>query len=102
MKIAVIGATGHIGTFLVPRLIQEGHEIVSVSRARRQPYRDPGIWRFVQRVACDRDAEEAAGTFGRRIASLRADAVVDLICFTRQSAEHLVSHLDGMVGHYVC
>ena len=102
MKIAVIGATGHIGTFLVPRLVQEGHEVVSVSRARRQPYRDPGIWRFVQRVVCDRDAEEAGGTFGRRIAALRADAVVDLICFTRQSAEHLVSHLDGLVGHYVC
>ena len=102
MKIAIIGATGHIGTYLVPRLVQEGHEVVCVSRARRMPYRDPGIWQFVKRVECDREAEEAAGTFGKRIAALEADAVIDLICFTRQSAEHLVSQLEDAVGHYVC
>jgi nucleoside-diphosphate-sugar epimerase len=101
MRIVIIGATGHIGTYLVPRLVQEGHDVVSVSRARRKPYRDPGIWRFVTSVECDREAEEAAGSFGRRIASLSADAVIDLICFTRESAEHLVSHLEDRVGHYL-
>jgi nucleoside-diphosphate-sugar epimerase len=101
MKIAIIGGTGHIGTYLVPRLVQEGHEVVSVSRAQRKPYRDPGIWRFVSRIQCDREGEETAGTFGRRIAAIGADAVIDLICFTRQSAEHLVSHLEDRVGHYV-
>ena len=101
MKIVVIGATGHIGTYLVPRLVQEGHEVVSVSRARRTPYRDPGIWKFVSRIECDRESEEAAGTFGRRIASVGADVVIDLICFTRLSAEHLVSRLEGIVGHYI-
>jgi len=102
MKIAVIGATGHIGSYLVPRLVQEGHDVVCVSRSRRAPYRDPGIWRFVERVACDREAEEAAGAFGTRIASLGAEAVIDLICFTPASAEHLVSKLEGRVGHYLC
>ncbi len=102
MKIVVIGATGHIGTYLVPRLVQEGHTVVAVSRARRSPYRDAGIWRFVERISADRDAEDAAGTFGARIAALGAEAVVDLICFTRQSAEHLVSRLEGRVGQYVC
>lgn len=102
MKIVIIGATGHIGTYLVPRLVQEGHEVVSVSRARRMPYRDPGIWKFVSRIECDRESEEAAGTFGRRIGAIGAEVVIDLICFTRQSAEHLVSHLEGSVGHYVC
>jgi len=102
MKIVIIGATGHIGTYLVPRLVQEGHEVVSVSRRLRKPYRDPGIWRFVSRLECDREKEEAAGAFGRRIASLKADVVIDLICFTKQSAEHLVSHLEDQVGHYVC
>jgi nucleoside-diphosphate-sugar epimerase len=101
MKIVVIGATGHIGTYLVPRLVQEGHEVVSVSRARRTPYRDPGIWKFVTRLQCDREAEEAAGTFGGRIAAIAADVVIDLICFTRQSAEHLVSHLEGRVSAYL-
>ncbi len=101
MKIVIIGATGHIGTFLVPRLVQEGHEVVSVSRRLRKPYRDPGIWRFVTLLECDREKEEADGAFGRRIASLEADAVIDLICFTQQSAEHLVTHLEGQVGHYI-
>jgi nucleoside-diphosphate-sugar epimerase len=101
MKIVVIGATGHIGTYLVPRLVQEGHEVIALSRAQRKPYRDPGIWRFVNRVECDREAEDAAGTFGGRIAALSADVVIDLICFTRQSAEHLVPHLEGRVAHYV-
>jgi uncharacterized protein YbjT (DUF2867 family) len=48
MKVVVIGGTGHIGTYLVPRLVQEGHEVVSLSRGRRKPYRDPGIWRRVE------------------------------------------------------
>jgi nucleoside-diphosphate-sugar epimerase len=44
-------------------------------------------------VNADRTADEAAGTFGGRIAELRPDVVVDLICFTPASAEHLVDAL---------
>jgi nucleoside-diphosphate-sugar epimerase len=40
MRIAVIGGTGHIGTFLSPRLAQAGHEVICVSRGQRRPYRD--------------------------------------------------------------
>ena len=32
MRIVVIGATGHIGTFLVPRLVERGHKVVALSR----------------------------------------------------------------------
>ncbi len=102
MKIVVIGGTGHIGTFLVPRLVQEGHEVVSVSRDRREPYGNAGIWRLVSRIHADRGAEEKAGTFGSRIAALSPDVVIDLICFTRESAEHIVASLPGRVGHYIC
>ena len=102
MKIVVIGATGHIGTYLVPRLVGEGHEVVAVSRGGRSPYRDPGIWRFVEKIMIDRVKEEAAGAFGERIARLKPDAVIDLICFTRESVEHLVGSLRGRVGHYLC
>ena len=35
----------------------------------------------------DRDAEDAAGTFGVRIAALRPDAVIDLVCFTAAWAQ---------------
>jgi nucleoside-diphosphate-sugar epimerase len=93
MRVVVIGATGHIGTYLVPRLVRAGHEVVAVSRGERAPYRDEVEWRSVQRVTADREAEEAAGGFGDRIAGLRPDAVADLICFTPESARQLVGAL---------
>jgi nucleoside-diphosphate-sugar epimerase len=31
-RVVVIGATGHIGTYLVPRLADGGHEVIAVSR----------------------------------------------------------------------
>jgi len=50
-------------------------------------------WDAVRRIEVDRAPEEAAGTFGARIAALEAGAVVDLICFTPASAQHLVDAL---------
>ena len=38
MKIVVIGGTGHIGTYLIPRLIMAGHEVICISRKKREPY----------------------------------------------------------------
>jgi uncharacterized protein YbjT (DUF2867 family) len=32
MRIVVIGGTGHVGSYLVPRLTRNGHEVVSLSR----------------------------------------------------------------------
>jgi nucleoside-diphosphate-sugar epimerase len=92
-RVVVLGATGHIGSYLVPRLVGAGNEVVSVSRGDRKPYHHAVEWRSVERVNVDRDAEEAAGSFGRRIADLQPDAVVDLICFTPASAEHLIAAL---------
>ena len=92
-RVVVIGATGHIGSYLVPRLIRAGYEVVAVSRSERMPYHDVPEWRAVERLTVDRDAEEADGTFGARIAALRPDAVVDLICFTPESARQLVDAL---------
>src|SRR5215212_5467801 len=93
MRVVVIGATGHIGTYLVPRPVRAGHEVVAVSRGERAPYREAVEWRSVERVSADRDAEDAAGSFGPRIAALRPDAVADLICITPQSARQLVDAL---------
>jgi nucleoside-diphosphate-sugar epimerase len=92
-RVVVIGATGHIGSYLVPRLVRGGHDVVAVSRGERGPYHEALEWRSVQRVTADREAEDAAGTFGARIAGLRPDAVVDLICFTPDSARQLVEEL---------
>ena len=92
-RVVVIGATGHVGTYLVPRLVRAGHEVVGLSRGERRPYRPAPEWRSVQRVAVDREAADAAGTFGDRIAELRPDAVVDMLCFTAASAQQLVDAL---------
>jgi nucleoside-diphosphate-sugar epimerase len=92
-RVVVIGATGHVGTYLVPRLVRAGHHVVALSRGEREPYRPAPEWRAVERVQVDRDAEDAAGTFGERIAALDADAVIDMVCFTPESARQLVDGL---------
>jgi nucleoside-diphosphate-sugar epimerase len=92
-RIAVIGATGHIGTYLVPRLVRGGHEVIALSRGAREPYQPSPAWETVTRITVDRDAEDEAGTFGARIADLRPDVVVDLICFTPGSARQLIGAL---------
>ena len=32
MRVVIIGGTGHVGTFLVPRLVMAGHEVICISR----------------------------------------------------------------------
>ena len=92
-RVVVIGATGHIGTYLVPRLVDGGHEVIAVSRGTRGPYRGGLQWDAVTRVTADREAEDAAGVFGARVAALHPDAVIDLICFTAASAAQLIEAL---------
>ena len=92
-RVVVIGATGHIGSYLVPRLVRGGHDVIAISRGTRRPYHPSPQWDSVTTLAADRDAEDAAGTFGARIAALRPDVVIDLICFTRASAQQLIDGL---------
>ncbi|SFQ34132.1 Nucleoside-diphosphate-sugar epimerase [Amycolatopsis arida] len=101
MRVVVLGGTGHIGTYLVPRLVAAGHDVVVVCRARREPYTGHGAWRQVTTVPIDRDTAEAEGTFGARVADLAPDAVIDLICFTPPSARQLVDALRGRIRHFL-
>ncbi|MBS1668892.1 MAG: NAD(P)-dependent oxidoreductase [Bacteroidetes bacterium] len=101
MKIIIIGGTGHIGSYLVPRLAMAGHELVCVSREERQPYVQHPIWQSVKQVKIDRDKAEAQGDFGTQIKALKGDVVIDLICFKPESAEMLVEALLGEVKHFL-
>ncbi|WP_242089624.1 NAD(P)-dependent oxidoreductase [Curtobacterium sp. DN_7.5] len=101
MRIVVIGATGHIGTFLVPRLVRAGHDVVVISRGTRSAYADAPEWARVERITADREQEDRDGTFGARIAGLRADTVIDLVCFTVDSARALLDALRGSDTHLV-
>jgi nucleoside-diphosphate-sugar epimerase len=100
-KVVIIGGSGHVGTYLVPRLVQTGFDVVNVTRGKRAPYSPHAAWRSVETVITDREAEEKAGTFGARIRDLKPDIVIDMICFTMASAEHLVAALKGNVGHFL-
>lgn len=68
--------------------------MIALSRGEREPYRPHQAWAEVERMTVDRSEEEGAGTFGQRVAELRPDVVVDLICFTLASAQHLVRALE--------
>ncbi len=101
MQIVIIGGTGHIGSYLVPRLVTAGHDVTVLSRGEREPYHHDAAWQHVRRLPVDRNSEDAGGTFGNRIADLGADAVIDLICMTPDSARQLVEALRGHAVHLV-
>ena len=94
MHLVIIGGTGHIGTFLVPRLVDAGHRVTCVTRAQREPYAPNSAWASVRMVAIDRAADQH---FDQQIAELRPDVVIDLICFTPESARRLGDALLGRV-----
>lgn len=100
-RIVVIGGSGHVGTYLLPALIQLGHEVVNVSRGSASPYRQHAAWKAIEQVAIDRKAEEAKGSFGVRIADLNPDIVVDMILFKLEGAQQLVEALRGKIEHYI-
>src|SRR4029450_5733027 len=99
MRIVVIGGSGHIGTFLIPRLVRAGHDVINISRGQRSSYIDDATWQHVPQVSADRAVEDREGTFPDRIAGLHPDVVIDLICFTLDSATALVDRLRGQTGH---
>ena len=101
MRIVIIGGTGHIGTYLAPRLVEAGHQVAVISRSQRQPYQPHAAWKQVEMIVKERELEEARGAFGKFVLSLEPDAVIDLICFKIDSARQLVSALKGQVQHFI-
>jgi 2-alkyl-3-oxoalkanoate reductase len=82
MRVLVTGATGAIGTRLVPQLIQGGHEVVGTSRspAKSAQLRDQGAEALVLDML-DRDAVREA------VAAAQPDAIV-----------HQATALSGLAG----
>jgi nucleoside-diphosphate-sugar epimerase len=99
MRVVVIGGSGHIGSYLIPRLVNAGHHVISVSRGLKEPYHADPAWQKVERLELDRTAEETAGRFGERVAGLDAAAVIDLTCFREDSASQLAMALRGRDTH---
>jgi len=101
MRVIIIGGTGHVGTYLVPRLIKAGHEVISVSRQERSPYQSNAAWNAVRQVQIDRTEAEQEGNFGDQVRELKGDAVIDMICYKPESARQLVEALRGQVQFYL-
>ena len=101
MKVVVIGGSGHIGSFLVPRLVRAGHLVTSISRGVSTRYTDAPEWEKVHQVVADRQAQDEAGTFGQTVLEQGPDVVIDLVCFTVDSATTLVEALRGKTGHLI-
>jgi nucleoside-diphosphate-sugar epimerase len=90
-RIVIIGGSGHVGTYLVPKLIGLGHDVVNVSRGAASPYKQHPAWKAV----------ETEGKFGARIAGLNPDIVIDMISFELDSTRQLVEALRGKIEHYL-
>jgi nucleoside-diphosphate-sugar epimerase len=78
MRICVIEGTGHISTSLVRILLRQGHEVTCVTRG--QSGEVPAGEGWIQGGRRDRAA------FERRLQAMPFDAVIDMICFTREDA----------------
>jgi nucleoside-diphosphate-sugar epimerase len=98
MKRAVIfGGKGKVGTYLVPMLVEDGFEVINVSRGDSKPFISHGCWDSVKQVYLDRNDPE----FPQKIAALKPDIVVDKICFKESDMSALIVALEGQVEHYL-
>jgi len=102
MKILVIGGTGHIGSYLVPRLVQAGHQVQVVARNPQPQYTDSHLsWPRVEWISADRRSEEEAGSWADRMKSIKADVVVDLICYSPEQNRLMVDAFKGRISHFL-
>jgi uncharacterized protein YbjT (DUF2867 family) len=47
MCVVVLGGTGHMGTYLMPKLVETGYQVISISRQQCEPYRPHVAWKPV-------------------------------------------------------
>lgn len=98
-KAVIIGGAGHIGTYLVPLLVNNGFEVVVISRGISKPYEENPVWQRVKTVHLDRGREP---DFAKKIADIQADVVVDLINFDVLETKKMVAALKGTAcQHYL-
>jgi nucleoside-diphosphate-sugar epimerase len=55
----------------------------------------------VTHVTVDREQQDAEGTFGHTVVAQEPDVVIDLVCFTLESATALVTALRGTTDHLI-
>ncbi|MCC5890174.1 MAG: NAD-dependent epimerase/dehydratase family protein, partial [Alkalibacterium sp.] len=99
MKVVVIGGSGHIGSYLIPMLVRENHQVTMVSRGKSKPYVRDWAWDKAELVSMDRSKDP---DFVEKIAEMNADVVIDLICFKLEEVKEMVAALkDTDLSHYL-
>lgn len=89
-KAVVIGGCGHIGSYLVPRLVEAGYDVTSISRGIKAPYTaENPTWKQVHYIHCDRNQLAKEKKFGQMIADLKPDVIVDTTCFDTETLDEL-------------
>jgi len=102
MRVLVVGGTGHIGSYLVPRLVMAGHNIQVIARNPRPQYTDSRLlWPSVEWVTADRQMEEGNGIWFKRMSKIETDAVIDLICYTPEQNQTMYRAFKGRIAHFV-
>lgn len=72
MKVLVIGGTGHVGSFLVPMLLEQGHAVYVGTRGKRPP-RTGAEFDGAQFITCDAGNEESL----KALRNYKFDAVAE-------------------------
>lgn len=99
MKVIVIGAAGHIGTYLVPLLVNAGYDTIAITRKMTPPYEDAPAWHIVKRELLDR---VNTLDFIQKLKAMEPDIIVDLVNFNITDTPKIV---DGFrhtnLSHYL-
>lgn len=102
MKVLIVGGTGHIGSYLTPRLIRNGFDVSVTARTDKPKYVLPELgWDKVNWILCDKRKEENTGAWAERLARIEVDAVVDLISYTSQQNNIIVEAFKGRISHFI-
>ena len=93
----VLGGSGHIGSYFVPKLVEMGYAVTAVSRSMRPAYTaDDPAWERVWRMNYARDDLVSLE------AALRADrpeVICDTLCYRPEQAKALVEMIGRIEGY---
>ena len=96
MKICVIGGTGHIGSFLTPMLVGDGHEVTVLTRGTDRQLAG-SAWSSVTFVTGQYSRDDSA--WGDLIKQIAAEVVIDIVgadlpstyTAAKQSGQHVIA-----------
>lgn len=90
MKVLVIGACGHIGSYLIKQLVNKNHQVYAVSRGGKTPYGyDEKIWNKVNKITMSRGELINSDL----LKAQKFDAICDLIAFGDDDVKAVVSKI---------